>query len=123
MPARPAVDPAEFARLAQEGATNAALAERFRCDLGTVSRWRRRLGVPSPRTVRLEGERRAQVERALEDGWSVKEIERTYGVEHRTIERHFPGRQWSLAKGLDRQRAERHFTENVKKVAYATTIV
>jgi transcriptional regulator GlxA family with amidase domain len=111
-----------FARAArEEGVTFADLAERFGCSIDTVRRTRAKLGIPSP-ARRLAGELRERVEAAIEDGWSVKEIERTYGVEHRTVTRHFPGAHWTLAQGLDRQRAERHFEENVRKVAYASPL-
>lgn len=111
-----------FARAArEEGVTFADLAERFGCSVDTVRRTRAKLGIPSP-ARRLAGELRERVDAAVEDGWSFGEIVRTYGVTHETLRRHYPGRQWSLGAGLDRQRAERHFAENVRKVAYASPL-
>jgi uncharacterized protein (DUF433 family) len=114
-------DTAAFVAAVNRGETTEELAKRFECSTDTVRRTRARLGIPSP-ARRLVGPLREKVDAAIADGWSFGEVARTYGVTHETLRRHYPGRQWALSQGLDRQRAERHFRENVAGAAYAAPV-
>lgn len=119
MPAHARItDTAAFVAAVNAGATHAELAERFECSVDTVRRTRNRLGIPS-RARRLVGPLRERVEAALDDGWSFGEIFRTYGVTHETLRRHYPGRQWTLAAGLERRHAERDAAAAMLRANYA----
>jgi len=44
-------------------------------------------------------ERLALFEACLDDGWSFHQIQTTHKTNWRTLNRHFPGRGWSLTEG------------------------
>lgn len=51
------------------------------------------------------------IAKALDDGWPMIEIQKTYHVTNRTIQRHFPGSGWTRqqvsAQGLAVKRANK----------------
>lgn len=91
----------EYARMHRPDLTTAEAAELLGVNPRTITRIRARLGVSQPTTggaCRPGPELLAEIEARLDDGWSVREIERTYGTTWRTIARHFPGRSWTRSQ-------------------------
>ena len=87
------------AELTRQGLTAPVIAERLGITRRTVQRARVRGGVsqPCPPNVgkRYTTEFMATIDRLLSEGWSYKEIARTYGASEGVIAKHFPGRGWT----------------------------
>lgn len=66
-----------------------------------IANVRAELGLTGNRTSRLTPERKARIEKMLDDGWSFAEITRTEGSDFNTLKRHFPGRQWTWEQRLE----------------------
>lgn len=91
----------EYARMHRPDLSAAEAAQLLGVTPRTIVRIRARLGVSQPTSggaVRPSPERLAEIEARLDDGWSVREIERTYGTTWRTIAAHFPGRSWTRSQ-------------------------
>jgi DNA invertase Pin-like site-specific DNA recombinase len=97
-PARPyRTNPDLVRELSAEGLKDAAIAERIGVSSRTVLRIRKQLGLSAanPRTSwRATPEWKEEVQRLLDEGWSVAEIIRHTGNTHCTIKRHFPDAGW-----------------------------
>ncbi|QOI67675.1 helix-turn-helix DNA-binding domain protein [Arthrobacter phage Orcanus] len=91
----------EYARIHRPDLSAADAAKLLGVTERTIVRHRARLGLSqaSPgAAARPTPERLAEIEARLNDGWPVREIERTYGTTWRTVTRHFPGRSWTKAQ-------------------------
>ena len=56
----------------------------------------------------LSAERKALIQRCLDDGWSWHQIQLTHGVTWGTMKRYFDGTQWSRRGGAKLGAAVRH---------------
>ena len=90
------VDREQFAALAQSGATNAQLAERFEVSACTVARIRKTVQIPGNK-AKITAEQIQEIGERIKDGWSHREIRRTLGHSLETIRRHHPGTAWTQA--------------------------
>ncbi|AYN58260.1 helix-turn-helix DNA-binding protein [Arthrobacter phage Kepler] len=91
----------DYARIHRPDLTAAEAAELLGVTPRTIVRHRARLGVSQPNPggrARPTPERLEEIRARLDDGWSTKEITRTFGITWRTINRHFPGRGWTKAQ-------------------------
>lgn len=91
---RQRIDRNTIRELITEGWTHKQIAEHLSCSEYTIFRARRELGL-EPANNPMTPERRARIQTMLNDGWSWLEIERTEGANWDTMNRHFPGTQWS----------------------------
>lgn len=94
MAARIKVDRDRLTALTGDGWSVEQLAEHFNAHPSTISRLRTQLGISTKRT--MTPERKAAIGAMLDDGWSFAEISRTEGADRETLQRYFPGRQWSM---------------------------
>lgn len=89
-----------IAELTGKGWTSATIARRLGVTVRTVQRARMRTGTnqpPHPNAGRrYSPEFLSMAERHLDEGWSLAEIGRTYGVCAKHLSRHFPGRGWTI---------------------------
>jgi DNA-binding NarL/FixJ family response regulator len=87
---------AAIVRLFNQGLPMRQIAEQIGCHESTVKNARRRAGLP-PRVLnpRLNKEQVTMISKLLDDGWSMREISRTYGHKYATIKRYFPDAGWS----------------------------
>lgn len=53
-------------------------------------------GRPVPPRFRSREHVWRDLERAVRDGWSLQEIRRTLGVDHRTAKKYFPDAGWTV---------------------------
>lgn len=105
MPAKQKVDRDELATLTSEGWTSEQLAERYNVHPTSIRRLRGKLGISQQKT--MTEERRAKIAAMIEDGWSFAEISRTEGADRVTLQRHFPGKQWTQEQRVEYQAALR----------------
>lgn len=105
MSARLKVDRAEFAELAANGWTNKQLQNHFQVNACTISRLRKLTGTSV--APRVTPERKTRLRSMIEDGWSFAEITRTEGADRETLNRHFPGKQWTTEQRVEHQTALR----------------
>lgn len=103
MPARKKVDRDEFARLHKEGKTQKELAEHFGVNPATLWRIQKELGLNGGHQP-LPAERINRIQAMLNDGWPWAEITRTEGIHHDTLERYFPGTQWTQREMAEHRR-------------------
>ena len=75
------------------GLSSKQMAETLGCTETTIFRIRKQLGI-SP-GQRMTPELREKVQAALDEGQSWMEIQRTLGVQHSTMKKHFPGTAWT----------------------------
>lgn len=99
------VDRAEFAELAARGWTNKQLQEHFNVNAVTI--WRIRKATGTTTAIRVTPERKARLRQMIEDGWSFAEITRTEGADRETLQRHFPGKQWTVEQSVEYRTALR----------------
>ncbi|WNM65702.1 helix-turn-helix DNA binding domain protein [Arthrobacter phage Vulpecula] len=88
----------EYAGMHRPDLSAAEAARRLGVSARTITRYRARLGVSQPSagaTARPSPEALAEIAARLDDGWPLKEIERTLGITYKTLARHFPGRGWT----------------------------
>lgn len=85
---------ATIERLHNAGLTAPEIAEELGRAASDIRRVRKQMGLKFAR--RMTTERRERIETMLNDGWSWLEIERTEGASWETMNRHFPGTQWTL---------------------------
>ncbi|QOP64928.1 helix-turn-helix DNA-binding domain protein [Arthrobacter phage Brynnie] len=88
----------EYARLHDPELSAAEAARQLGACARTIQRHRAKLGLgqATPKTgKRMTPETLAEIEARLDDGWPLKEIEKTLGVTYKTLVRHFPGRAWT----------------------------
>lgn len=114
------VDVELILQLTREGMTCAEVAAIVGCNERTVTRWRVRSGHVSPKPFmgrRYTPEELATYETCLDEGWSFREITRTYGVDKDTLARHFPGRGWTRTQTGELVGAMRHFAAESKRWA------
>lgn len=91
----------EYARIHREDLTAAEAARLLGVSTRTIVRHRARLGVSQANPgahARPTPERLAEIAARLDEGWPVREVERTYGTTWRTVARHFPGRGWTKSE-------------------------
>ena len=94
MPAHKTIDRDTVAQLHSEGRTVRQIAETLGCSEDSITRIRKELGI-KPGQHPLPAERLERIAAMLADGWSWKEIQRTEGMHPATLERYFPGTQWT----------------------------
>lgn len=94
MPARKTIERAAIERLHNDGLTDRQIATQLGCSEHAVWRIRKELGL-TPGRRPLPAERLKHIQAMLADGWSWKEIQRTEGAHHDTMQRYFPGTQWT----------------------------
>lgn len=89
-----------IAELTRKGQSASQIARRLGIAERTVQRARIRTGTS--RTPHRNSGRRyspeflAVAEKRLDEGWPIREIARTYGVNEKHLSRHFPGRGWTI---------------------------
>ncbi|WAB09139.1 helix-turn-helix DNA binding protein [Arthrobacter phage Eesa] len=92
----------EYARIHRPDLSAAEAAKLLGVTDRTIVRHRARLGLSQATAggpaARPSPELLAEIEDRLNDGWPVREIERTYGTTWRTVTRHFPGRSWTKSQ-------------------------
>ncbi|UVK62569.1 helix-turn-helix DNA binding domain protein [Arthrobacter phage TaylorSipht] len=91
----------EYARIHRPDLTAAQAAELLGVSARTIVRHRARLGLSQASAGganRPTPELLAKIAASLDDGWPVREVERTYGTTWRTVVRHFPGRSWNRSQ-------------------------
>lgn len=106
MPARKTIDREAITRLTNEGLTGREIAAQLGYTEPTVSRIRKELGI-SPGHLPLPAERLQRIQGMLDDGWSWLEIYRSEGAHRETMERYFPGTQWTLEQMKEHRRSLR----------------
>lgn len=94
----------DILELTRRGLSADQIARRLKVCTRTVHRARVRNGVgqPNRRTgPRYTPEFLAKAEAHLDEGWSFREIGRTYGVDPERLSRKFPGRGWTKAQASE----------------------
>lgn len=81
------------------GWTGPRIAEATGMSTRQISRIRVREGITESKPINKPDF--AELARRLDDGWSFKEIQRTYGTTYETMQRHFPGRAWTKAQAAE----------------------
>ncbi|SEE83500.1 hypothetical protein SAMN04489740_2721 [Arthrobacter alpinus] len=111
------VDRTEFRRQFDAGLNHAELTAHFGCNPATTSRMHKRLELPPFAGTQnwFTDERRQEVKALLDDGCSFAEIIRTTGVHVDTLNRHFPGCQWTKQECIDYTTAVRRINEGPRK--------
>lgn len=104
--------------LITDGWTHKQIAEHLHCSECTIFRARRELGL-EPANNPMTPERRARIQTMLNDGWSWLEIERTEGANWDTMNRHFPGTQWTRQQIIEQSTITRHARQNIRTANYA----
>jgi transposase-like protein len=95
---------ADILELIEQGLNARQIAKRMGICTQTVYRSRLRQGLAerhAHKANRYTPEFLAQAERHLDDGWSIKEIARTYGVNQDRLGKHFPGRGWTKTQAAE----------------------
>lgn len=83
------------AELTAEGRNTREISERLGMSRRSVTRARARQGLtPGVCPERWTPERLELFDQHLTDGWSYREIARTYGVNAQSVSARFPGRGW-----------------------------
>ncbi len=89
----------QVAKLTREGKTAREISELLGCTKRTVSRARGATGTAKPvlgfACHPITAERLEQIRSMVEDGTPVREIEKTLGTTHQTVNKYFPGASWS----------------------------
>lgn len=106
------VDREEFQRLAPTH-TNKQLKEHFNVNEATISRLRKLTNTST--AVRLTPERKARIQKMIDDGWPFKEIQRTEGADISTLRRHFPGHQWTPQQAQEHTSAIRPIFRRIRR--------
>ncbi|WP_066303291.1 helix-turn-helix domain-containing protein [Arthrobacter luteolus] len=104
--------------LITDGWTHKQIAEHLGCSEYTIFRARRELGL-EPANNPMTPERRATIQTMLDDGWSWLEIERTEGANWDTMQRHFPGTQWTQKQVHAHRLEVRDANEGIRAANYA----
>lgn len=113
-----AIDRNLFRQLHNAGLSGVEIAEALNTTETTVYRIRKQLGLVTS-AVRMTPERKAKIQEALDEGQSWMEIQRTFGVRHDTMKRHFPGTQWTLAQSVDHAAAVNSMRQQLFQANYA----
>ncbi|UXE05381.1 helix-turn-helix DNA binding domain protein [Arthrobacter phage Renna12] len=81
----------EYQRIYRPGLTIAEAARQLGCTERTISRARAQLGLSDKVAYRpVDAARLERARRLLEDGASLLDVERSTGLTHKTLRRHFP---------------------------------
>lgn len=88
------VDRDIFRQMHDLGLSGVRIAQELGITTVSVYRIRKELGLETG-AVRMTEERRAKIKAMLDDGASWMEIKKTLGVQHATMQKHFPGTQWT----------------------------
>lgn len=88
------VDRDIFRQMHDLGLSGVRIAQELGITTVSVYRIRKELGLETG-AVRMTEERRAKIQSMLDDGASWMEIKKTLGVQHATMQKHFPGTQWT----------------------------
>lgn len=114
------IDRERFRALHERGLAGSRIAEELGCSTLTVYRIRKELGLKTA-AVRMTPERKAQIQAALDDGQSWMEIKKTFGVQHETMARHFPGTQWTREQTKEHVAAVLTLGRELYQANYAQT--
>lgn len=120
MPYPTKIDSAEMVRLYNAGHTLKEIAEHFKVNPVSVSKAFRKHGLQD-RVMqrRMTPERRARIQQLLDEGWSWLEIQNTVGVCWQTLNRHFPGTQWTPRQRAEHAASVRFLNEAISHANYA----
>lgn len=107
-----------IAKLTREGKTARQVSELLGCTKKTVHRVRLATGtaqqIPEFAGKPITAERLEQIRSMVEDGTPVREIEKTLGTSHQTVNKYFPGASWS------REQISEH-TSVIQRARWAAT--
>lgn len=88
---------ARYAEIHDPDLTVQDAAKRLGVTPRSIQRARAALGIsrPNPRARPISPELHARIGQMVEDGCSIREIERTLGTTWQTVTRYYPGSAWS----------------------------
>jgi DNA-binding CsgD family transcriptional regulator/DNA-binding transcriptional regulator YiaG len=107
----------------KRGLTPKQIAAEMGCSIEQVYRFRREFGVAKPdhtKTLPPMEERLKQAAKMVEEGASFAEICRTVHIHRETLNKHFPGKQWTHRQAVEHALNVRYGEQRINKAWSAT---